>query len=1096
MDETTPVRIELVAQALARMSPDLAGLLARGVEVLQRAEQPGSVFLLAHAGREISNAVVSQLSDRPVALTPDEEAELKRTRQSFRRQIASALNLSIDHPLVREWFELHDVFVSNAHFPRADEPRDSGGVATAFRAFLEYLFARVAPYFETLRELEVMLTRPTPATEDLQRVRQLLVRPSLRRYFFHHLEHPGWLLPLVESGLLGRPLSPSENEPSVRWSVYAWPEGSYLVRMAQAGADPDALFRALDLIPPTTRNPMAWGITAEAALHLPVPLAKRLVGRLIAALDGPIPFLFSERLCALAVRLADAGARGVAFQLTEKLLEVQPRAKPSDVPAGTAWVRQDAYLRHFAAYELDELFESLVPALAKLDPSITLTVLIRVAAAAAYAAGSDAAGTADGSRYWRMSPRRGRPMDSLKDGLTHAILTLSVETARKSPDDAARVLEMLETKDLAVLQRVRLLVLAEVGAVELARLDRVITDEALFEGYEYQEEYETLLQRQFRNASEAARQTHIRWIREEIPRADVVEYLQVLGNPEPTDQDVREISAGRQIRLMERLGEPVPEELQALLDEQRACLAAAEARRAQRDPPKPETQPVDLMKRASPEELVRLLSDWPTTPKDSRGSEPQVASLLRQRLTDDPQGHAILGTLRWTHLPLSWLREVLHGWIDALERGMDLPWEIVLDCTEWLVVAQASDFMPGDNTEHLRESKAAVLKLVANGAQANRLPIELIPAAWGVLGASQASFGDEGDDQALSGHPLGFTGGSVAGQAVRAASELALLSIRRRTEGALHLPDPDAAIPILETALGSAGAAGLAARIMTGAYLPWLILIDAEWTRAQARSLFPGGFAPGAEDPAWKVYLHKGMYTDAFELLRPTYAAAARELGSGHPLDAEARDTPAQGLCSHVAWAYLRGAVATGEEDRLLETVFADVPVGALGHVYWEIYREVTDAADAVVPEIPGRLISLWDWRIGQLEARQADPRSLEEARLLAWLFQVPHLPGRPALELLRRTLRASDGRMAFPPWERLAEIADADPPVALDIAQRLISVELASDRPHLDRKEVETVLRVGMTNSRTRDLTTGLIHDLGDASFDGFRHLLDLPAL
>lgn len=1096
MDDASPARIELAVQALARMSPDLAGLLARGLEVLQAGEQPGSVYLLAHAGREISSAVVSLLSDTPVALTPEEEEELKRKEQSFRRHIASALNLSIDHPLVAEWFELHDVFVSNAHFPRADEPRDFEVVATAFREFLEYLFARVAPYFEALRELEDFLNQPVPAPEDLQRVRQLLVRPSLRRFFFHHLEHPGWLPPLVASGLIGRPLSPGENEPSIRWSVYAWPEGTYLVRMAKAGADRDALFQAIDQIPPTTRNPMAWGIAAEVAIHLPAPHAKKLVNRLKSALDGPIPFLFPERLCALAIRFANAGEKGVAFHLAEKLLEVQSRVPPHEVPADTAWVRQDATLRYFAAYEMDELFESLIPALAEVNPFITLKILIRVAAAAAYAAGSDAGGTGDGSRYWRTSPRRGRPVDSLKDALTHAILTLSVETARKSPNDAARVLEMLEAKELGVLRRVRLLVLAEVGPVQPARLDQVVVDEALFDGYEYQEEYETLLQRQFRNASEPARQTHIRLIREEIPRAQVVDYLQFLGNAEPTEQDIREVGAGRTVRLIERLGEPVPEELRALLDEQRAYLAVLEARRAERHPPERGAVDLEPLERATPQELVVLLDDWTAAPRDSRVPEPQVASLLRRRVTEDPQGHEIIGRLRWTDLPLIWLREVLHGWVDALGRGMDLPWKAVLDAAEWLVVAQTSDFTLADNraTELLRESKTAALKLIANGAQANRLAIDLTSQAWRVLGAAQVSFDEVEDDPKISAYPRGFAGAAIAGQAVRAAVELALVSIRRRAEGCLDAPAPEAALPILGAALGSAGDAATAARIMTGAYLPWLILVDAEWTVSRAASLFPAGFAPGSEDPAWQAYLHSGFYPGVFELLRPTYLAAAQELAGASLPESEIRDSPTQQLCSHVAWAYLRGAISAGETDRLLETVFADTPVSALGHVYGEIYREVTDAGEKVAAGVPERLVSLWEWRLDELESRTGLPRSSEEARELAWLFQVAHLPDARALQLLRRTLAISGGRAAFPPWERLAAVAAADPPTALDVAQRLISVELASDRPHLDREEVTMVLRVGMADRRTREATTRLVHDLGDASFDEFRVLLLAP--
>ena len=1098
MEASDARRIERIAQGLGRISPSLEGLLRRGLELLGAIDQPGNAILVAHVGREIVLGVIAELGDEAIALTPEEAADLTVKKEDYRRNIASALRLRIDHPLVKEWFDLYKTLVGHAHFPRRNEARSPDAAATTFRMLLEYLYAQLALYFDAQEELLDLLNRPTPSPEDLQRLRPLLARPALRRFFFGQLNHAGWLGPLTDGGLLSRPLSQQGDLDTVRWSNYAWPEGGYLVRMTKSGADPETVLRALEHIPLETTNPMVWGSAAEAALHLPPALAARLVGRLTGALNGPIPFLFPDALLRLAVRLADSGERRAAFRLGDALLSVRPRQDPTSLAEDETWYRQEAVFRYFRSHELEGIFNRLIPALAELDALKALKLLTRIAGLAARAAGASEAGSQDESTHWEVDPKEGEQAFSMKEGLGPSITRLALQVAGKSEDDAREVLRLLD-QDVVVLRRIGLFVLAEQGPVDQARLDRVVADEGLFADYKYREEYRRLLQRQFRNASAEARAIHIQRIREELPRENFVEHLRFFGNANPTEEDVGGAIARREVELIERLGEPVPEELRDVLTSNRTFLEGLrERQRKVQQEPVQKTTSQQPFQRASPEELVELLHAWTRPPTALEEAVQAITGVLEERVREYPHTHGILASVRWTELPPSWVSAVLRGFATALEHREELPWEAVLDLADWLVVAQPSDF--GDEKEIetglLEETKVTILKLIADAAKSNRLPNEDVSRALGVVHAAQDSFAENpsrrtGRSDEPTAYPEGFAADYLTGQGVRAAVELALLSIRRRAAGVDGMPSPEAALPILDAALHSGGKPAVAARIMVAKRLPWILLLNPEWVRTTTPSLFPDGFVPGKEDPAWRAYVRNSVYDSALMALRPVYSAAVRQIAEGSFHDGKARETATERLASHIIWAYIRGGVSVGEDGRFLETIFETVPVDALGHVYWSIFREFTDAGEKAASTLVERVIALWDWRLGELARRPMDERDREEATSLGWLFQLRQLPPERALELLRRTLAVSAGTGTHP-WNRLAEIATADPAAALECAERLIHATIASDYPHLNDDEVSAVLRAALAVQTTREQAVRLIHELGEAGFEQFRSLLD----
>jgi hypothetical protein len=498
---------------LARLDVRIAALFLAGHQIVPRlAADAGAVYVLAHIGRELSRGVVRALlgeeASEPTA--PDEELpETERNRQTIGR----VLGLRAMHPLVTSWFQLNGTFSASCHL-YVDTPTPAvSAVAQAFMALSDLLYGRVAPYFATAEELDVLIAVETPTAADVAKVEALLTRAQQRIYFFSRLQHAAWVPLLAERGHFERP---PERDVHIdgSWRMRVWPEGEYLARVA--AGDPPTVTEVLLRVPVTLTNAAVWAVVADAAMVVPKQYADRLARHVAKAMMAVpsefIAVLLPHKAIDLAERLAISGD-GAAWKLAAALLWTRgeqeaaanaatalPRWGDPTHAANNAFARVDQY-------ELERFCEKVVPALERVDADRTLKLLvawlervIRFVNAAHPENNSEH----HRSLWWRdVFDRHGR--GSVLATLASEVARVAVGHAMRGREEAQRVWELLQNKSGGIFARLRLLVLAGAGPHLQEQLDAVIGGDALLDPPYGAREAASLLRAQFSNASPTAK---------------------------------------------------------------------------------------------------------------------------------------------------------------------------------------------------------------------------------------------------------------------------------------------------------------------------------------------------------------------------------------------------------------------------------------------------------------------------------------------------------------------------------------------------------------------------------------------------------------
>jgi hypothetical protein len=327
-------RIEETARELAHLDEGLAGLFRMAHRLLSQIDEPGVAYLVAHAGRELSNVVRRALVPEMPELL-DGEARQAAEDESLRDSVARFLGERPSHPLVGRWLEVHRTLQATAHVPDGARPQATlrpTKVRAAFLALSELLFGRVAPFFTAHADLAALAAVEHPTNVHLDRLRALLLRPVQRRRFYDKLAHPGWLELLRGDGMLVAPDVVVGSDGTARGRT--WAEGEYLVRIAPAA--PAAVRDVLLAIPRENRHPWVWQAVARAALALPAADARQLVSPLLRACHVPgVTYWSAHTLVSLAQRLADADLPE-SFALADGLLWTAKEPPPAEQPKETA----------------------------------------------------------------------------------------------------------------------------------------------------------------------------------------------------------------------------------------------------------------------------------------------------------------------------------------------------------------------------------------------------------------------------------------------------------------------------------------------------------------------------------------------------------------------------------------------------------------------------------------------------------------------------------------------------------------------------------------------------------------------------------------
>jgi hypothetical protein len=497
-------------------------------------------------------------------------------------------------------------------------------------------------------------------------------------------------------------------------------------------------------------------------------------------------------------------------------------------------------------------------------------------------------------------------------------------------------------------------------------------------------------------------------------------------------------------------------------------------------------------------ELVGALASWTFKPGWAQPTPEGAARLLTEIVAGAPAEYAKFALL-FRDLDPTYVRALLDGLTNAIAADHPFEWPAVLALCRWASAvpdptSDVEDPGDGDRDPHwgwARRSIAALFQKALGDTSAS-VPINYRQQVWEIIRtltddpeptpSFEASYGGENMD------PLTLSINTTRGEAMHAVIHYCLWVGR-----ASGIDDEDGAWPgfaalpevrpVLEQHLDIARDPSPSTRAVYGRWLPYLVKIDAAWTRARRAALFPRESDLAIyRDAAWDAYImFNPLWKSAFDVLEEVYAESARRAGHARQSRSPGRE-PDDRLAEHVTLAYLRGWVGL-DEGGLVATLFTVAPIPVRVRALDLVGRLFDKAPDAAA--FAARAQQLWDWRAGQGPAP-------DELAAFGWWYGTGTFDEAWALARLTDVLRRC-GRVEMDDdvAERLA-ISDAP------LADRLAAADLLIDGVPAHGWEIAswqtsltTLLHAGLAAPDTEEQARAMVGRLSAKGFPAYADLL-----
>jgi len=957
----------------------------------------------------------------------------------------------VPDPSIDRWTNLsargsglaHRIRNRDRQFPTADETRRLVDELTAV------LLAAVAPYFESIREVDRLLALQQPTDTDAQRVAALLATQSQYAYFFERAGET-WLRPLANvRGLL---VSPPRLLDVGGGYVQApgWPQGVFLKRVA---ATEPHLVSHLAKGTLSTDNPRAIALVVEIANALPPASAAGLVHPISRALATPLAVEYASREAgSLAKRLADAGFAREAANL---LLAVVRPALSS--PRDLAWHIEQVLggpLEVVARTggEVVPGLRSCLRQLARRDRGVQRYPTLWL-------------------RNIDARPRYGVNLAwLLANALYRSLVLAPLDVARVHTD------ELLADRH-RVFARIALAAIADRPDL-LESGDALLGDPGRWDnGKATRHEYRRALGVLWACSSPAARDALLEYAARAEGASIVAEGWHIEFDPE-------EVRRGWRSALLYKIHEELPSEwvsshgpLEAIDDD---LLPEPTAEWV--GPTSPFTE--EDLARAEPGAVLERARTW-QPPHPSGFPSPSLeglgrvlAAVVLRRLPEFEGLHT-----EFARLPSVVLAQLTSTIERALRKG-DI--EDRVHGVSFLL-AIGHELRGEDNREDWdHEVKRNVAGTITFAANENLLDESAMHAAaelvTRLLSDADPSPASEQRD-ASNGYDVGMLAlNSIRGEAATAGIELLLAARRASRES--EVEDLSAS---LRTAVSRDVSRSVRAAV--GLRLPWLLARDAAHQAEWLELLFGPDVPNPARDATWSAYLlYSRFYRDIAVVLAPQYQLAVAALVArpeehhGRPRD----DDEALGI--HVALAHILG-LSPELEGQWLHEFYAR----AAGWTRARVTRWIAEqAADAQVPE---------DARASaraflEERARSATPDAdLDELKAISWISadagadrDVLDRILLPALEKTGGATENGQGAAGF-----ASRIAPTMPHGAARVVQLLVAGDEWKALPHIAATELRATLDQVMRSEdpEARAIAIDVINTLGAQGFLEFRDLL-----
>ena len=1138
-----------VTQGLMEFDPQLAGLFTLGISLTKQMDTPGVPLLLAHLGRELSRGLIRAINGDDLSMPFDERDETAANEKN-RQSIGGAFLLPPDHPLVKGWFRCVGIFSASCHFQSPGPDQDK--LLAAFLLFTQMLKGRVSPFFPSHAELQKMIAAPVPTPGDLDRLKSLLIHPQQRNLFYSDLKQPGWLEPLLKAGFLQSAPGLRQQEDGKATPV-PWFEARYLMQVASL--HPDRVHEVLKGISASNQNPLVWQATLEIAILLPPSFAPTLIPIFKKGFLESPPWFIASQAIALIEHWANARQKA-AFKLAVLLaypVDQEPVASAEGDPTHmvkSGSRRNQSTWRFLDSHHMQKFVDKAIPALEQMDAFQTLKFLrerIQRVLVPDKTAELDYAKEGEDCHRWCESLEIADPNGDIRAPLVVAACKVARNLAKVDSESATKVWGILARSTHPVFERIRYLVLSEAGPFLQEHIDSVISDGRLLSPPFRFKEVAHLLRAQFHNAAPGARFLFKHALERGVAPMELdtwgrnviksgffgeIEPQDISGSPSPAL--LHDLNTEWQRTRLRWFHASIPDELLALASS--LGVVPSVPSREQQDldeighhcsgaswrgysSPTSSEELADL----TPDEMVSFLLSWKPTEKMSSSpfEEGPTSQGLKQELAEFskkcPDAGIRVGSLAIKGgVHPAYLEALFLGINKAPEEFPSRNVEQVLELISDAIVLKPNSLpAPEESNEDLapiRDLKAlnrAVLDLLRSICNKDVPKLELQERIWEIIRTAICS-PLTWSDTWHSEEQLGFKDwlhraiNTLGGECVDTLFDVARWHHRMLTkegEGAVSVLDANGIVwanlhPLLQDVIDRRDADSQGVSAVIGQELPFLWYLSPSWVESNLDALCLNGIKDPDSDPLWGAFLTTGrIYPDLFAALRPMYAKTADRYTQSNPNRPREDWSITRSMGEHVVGMMLFGHCAIGDSDHLLESVFESMSIDERGHCYWWASQGMSPEEPEVRAIFASAASALWEWRLRVIEAPPLTPEKSAEAGGLLWMLRTPEIASNDAIRLGLRNLALSKGENhtygLF--WDRLTEIAVADPLGSFDIAEILICRELEFGYSYIPFNEVSPILRAALKsgNHDLRLRAIAIVNKLGERGMMEFGDLL-----
>lgn len=950
---------------------------------------------------------------------------------------------------------------------------------------------------------------PKPDDDLVQRVLQMVQTAEDVDYFFDNLTSPEWIEPLAKAHLFDSPPAPIAVDGGVQ--LPAWSASRYLGRMA-----PLAPLKVRDVLRtiPDTDNVRVTQNLVDALVAMPPEMAAEFVPRVVSWLKGPYQLLLPTKVSDLLRRFADEAMVEEAITLAESLFKLRRGESISVGEDGFTHEWPSEALPIIDQYEYERALARIRPDLIAGTGMVGLEFLRDLLVSAMeLEERSSQSEKQDLSWIWRpaIEPHaQNDPGMGIRNVIISVLRDAAIQVARADRSLLRLVVGSLESTGWPVLRRIAVDVIREVAPRRSALVSARIVSESSMYDVDIHHEYWMLLNERFGQLTPTQQQSVIGLIRRGPPLYRL------------TDAEVDDSEVGReawQARMLSAIERELPTDVHDWFDE-----LVSKGRLNEH----PEflsyttgmwvgpTSPVGDAEfgEMTDDELIEFLNSWEPEPGWRKPSREGLGRTLSEAVRQSPERYAEHAE-SFRALDPTYVNAILDAFRTAGGNGVVFSWEPVLNLAGW-VVAQGSKVPNLEKDVGSSESdwtgpRGTIAHLLDVGLKEgpSEILFELRELVWSVLEPLLEDRDPTVEDEARFGgsnmDPQSYAINTVRGQAMETAVKYGLWVHRHDSElksgqlpGFDRMPELRA---VLDRHLVVRHDRSVAVRSMYGRWLPWLLLMDSNWTQVNIKRIFPSRQASAQYwEAAWEAYIaFCPAFNSVFEATRSEYLRAIGRLSGSSP-DRRHPMMYQQHFAQHLMLFYLRGELEL--RDKLLVEFFkvapADVRASALRFVGRAFYRieagEIVPLDDPPSQVIIERACALWESRFLAAELIGLDDSGARELAEFGWWFPAPVFEPTWLLSNLGAAVRLGttvEARHLVA--RRLAELAPSEPAAVLEAFDLMLRGDSESWMVLSAPDEVQLMLHAALTNSdpTVRAYAEEITNTLGARGFRQFRTLL-----